>query len=87
MVVDVSRMAQLPLEKPSIPQVARPDLPNPAPIRKFALAAGRKIWHLLVIAISGEGTAGIDESQLPMGFEVPYKKGSRTVRNLWHQPF
>jgi len=87
MVVDVSLTARIPVEQPVTPQVARPDIPNPAPIRKFGRAAARKIWHLLVVAISGEGTAGIDESQFPMGFMAPYKKGSRTVRNLWHQPF
>jgi hypothetical protein len=87
MSVDVSLMARIPVEQPSAPKIARPTIPNPAPIRRFAVSVSRKIWHLLVVAISGEGTAGIDESQLPMGFEAPYKKGSRTVRNLWHQPF
>jgi hypothetical protein len=87
--VDVSRMAQVPVpvEQQAAPQVARPVVPNPAPVRKFVRAASRKIWHLLVVAISGEGTAGIDESALPMGFMAPYAKGSRTVRNLWHLPF
>jgi hypothetical protein len=44
-----------------------------------------------VVAISGPGLddnqSGVDESQMPMGFAVPYKKGSRQVRNLWHEPF
>jgi len=87
MVVDVSLMAQVPVEQPSTPQIARRRMPSPAPIRRLAVSVSRKIWHLLVVAISGDGTAGIDESQLPMGFMAPYKKGSRTVRNLWHQPF
>ena len=87
MAVDVSLMARIPVEQPRALQVLRPTLPNPAPIRTFAVKISRKVWHLMVVAISGEGTAGIDESQLPMGFEAPYKKGSRTVRNLWHQPF
>jgi hypothetical protein len=30
---------------------------------------------------------GIDDSKLPSGFEAPYRRGSRMVRNLWHIPF
>jgi len=87
MVVDVSLMARIPAEQPRAPEIARPTLPSPAPIRRVVKSVVGTIWHWLVVAISGEGTAGIDESQLPMGFSAPYAKGSRTVRNLWHQPF
>ena len=87
MVVDVSLMARVPVEQRGAPQIARPTMPNPAPVRRLVSKASRRIWHLLVVAISGEGTEGIDESQLPSGFIAPYAKGSRTVRNLWHQPF
>jgi len=87
MAVDVSLMARIPVEQPESPQIARPTLPDPAPIRRIVRSASRRIWHWIVIAVSGEGTAGIDESQLPMGFMAPYAKGSRTVRNLWHLPF
>jgi hypothetical protein len=30
---------------------------------------------------------GIDETAFPSGFNVPYRRGSRQVRNLWHLPF
>ena len=40
--------------------------------------------------ISGPGlgvSGGIDDSAMPSGFMAPYGRGSRQVRNLWHQPF
>jgi hypothetical protein len=48
---------------------------------------GRWLWSFLVNAISGSADSGIDETQFMSGYNVPYRKGSRMVRNLWHQPF
>jgi hypothetical protein len=50
----------------------------------------RRIWSALVTVVSGPGlgaSGGIDDSAMPSGFIVPYGRGSRQVRNLWHQPF
>lgn len=87
MAVDASLMARIPVEQPATPKIARPALPNPAPVRRIVRSAAKLIWHWIVVALSGEGTEGIDESQFPSGFTAPYARGSRMVRNLWHIPF
>jgi hypothetical protein len=48
----------------------------------------RAIWKLARALGSGAiGSGGIDDTKLPSGFEAPYRRGSRMVRNLWHIPF
>ena len=83
MVVDVNRTARIAVEKPRSSQ--RP------PLTGRVLSLAKRIWHALVIAFSGPGlgeeSGGIDDSAMPSGFMAPYKRGSRQVRNLWHQPF
>ena len=44
----------------------------------------RRLWSKLVSVLSGPG---LDDSAFPSGFMAPYGRGSRQVRNLWHQPF
>ena len=59
---------------------------------KTARAAGRvrsiskRAWAAGLRALSG-GTSGIDDSAFPSGYMAPHRRGSRGVRNLWHQPF
>ena len=54
-------------------------------------SVAKSIWHWLVIVISGPGLGeeykAIDETAMPSGFVVPYKRGSRQVRNLSHLLF
>jgi hypothetical protein len=42
---------------------------------------------VILDVLYGTGGGFIDDSAMPSGFAVPYKKGSRQVRNLWHEPF
>jgi len=75
------------VDEPNSPEAA----PEPSRLRSLSNGALRWIWHQLVVAFSGPGLQdnqrGIDETQMPSGFIVPYKKGSRHVRNLSHLLF
>jgi len=64
-----------------------------SPLRAPVAAGLGRTWRRLRVAVidalsgPGLGGGGIDESAFPSGFIVPYAKGSRQVRNLWHLPF
>lgn len=53
------------------------------------MAGVRNIWRRASGAMARRLTdsGGIDDTMLPSGFEAPYRRGSRMVRNLWHIPF
>jgi len=68
------------------PSGSAPAAPRPSRLRSIS----KRIWTFLVEVISGPGlgvSGGIDDSAMPSGFMAPYGRGSRQVRNLWHQPF
>jgi hypothetical protein len=51
-------------------------------------AVARKVRNLLKSAVFGPDLpGGINDEELPSGFIVPYRKGSRQVRNLGHIDF
>jgi hypothetical protein len=49
-------------------------------------AISKRVWAAGLSALSG-GTSGIDDTAFPSGYMAPHRRGSRQVRNLWHQPF
>ena len=89
MAVDVNRMARIAIEEPRV-RVEEPSPPQTAPRPSRLRSVLRRLWSALVTAVSGPGlgvSGGIDDSAMPSGFIVPYGRGSRQVRNLWHLPF
>jgi hypothetical protein len=91
MTVYVNVAARIPVESEGpvlVPAEVREPSPEP-PLVRYTRSVGKWLWRQLVNAISGPGLegGGIDESAFPSGFNVPYKQGSRQVRNLWHEPF
>ncbi len=93
MVVALNRSVPIAVKAPE-PVAIRaegPSAPQRGPASRRLRSYGKWIWHQLVIAFSGpglgEGGGGIDDTAMPSGFMVPYKRGSSQVRNLWHEPF
>lgn len=93
MVVEVNRSIRIRPVRPAHEPEAVPSAqmaPNESRFRLLRSVA-KSIWHWLVIVISGPGLGEeyktIDETAMPSGFMVPYKRGSRQVRNLSHLLF
>jgi hypothetical protein len=70
----------------STDKTTEPGVPGPARFSRLR-PIGRRLWTFLVDAISGPADHGIDDSAFPSGYAMPHGRGSRAVRNLWHQPF
>jgi hypothetical protein len=93
MVVEVNRSIRIapvrPGQKPE-PSASAQMAPS-EPRFRILRSVAKRVWHALVVAISGPGLGeeyrGIDETAMPSGFVVPYKRGSRQVRNLSHLLF
>jgi hypothetical protein len=56
-------------------------------VRILRILAKNTRGVILDVLYGTGGGGSIDDSAMPSGFAVPYKKGSRQVRNLWHEPF
>ena len=89
MTVQVARFAQITPQ--ARVEILEPSAAPTPPVAPRLRRVGKRIWHLLVVAISGPGLGEeywtIDESAMPSGFKAPYGRGSRYVRNLKHALF
>jgi hypothetical protein len=65
---------------------AKPDASPGAPIISRVQSICQRVWGAATRVI-WEDAGGIDDSALPAGFAAPYRRGSRSVRSLWHIPF
>ncbi len=83
---DPDAVAERKRMQPASPRTPMASPPAPALLTRILRMLLKNTRGVILDVLYGTG-GGIDDTAMPSGYMAPHKKGSRGVRNLWHQPF